>query len=150
MKRTAHGFTLIELIVAIVVIGIAVTWVLMVMNETTEHSADPMIEHQEIAIAEAYLEEILSKSYTSNGQESSRDKYDDVCDYSSGISPTIEDQTGTTVNGLGNYTVTVTVNGGTCGGSTVTLGGIPAEKVDVMVGGPGGSSVTLTGYRTNY
>ncbi len=56
------GVTLIELIVAIVVISIALVGVLSVINYTTLHSADPVLRHQAIAIAEAYMEEISLKT----------------------------------------------------------------------------------------
>ena len=150
MNRPARGFTFIELVIAIVVIGIAVSGVLLVMNETTQHSADPMITHQEIAVAQAYLEEILVKSYTSNGVEGSRDQYDDVCDYN-GLNEAPTDQTGTAIGALGSYNVTVAVNGGSCGGTAEFLNGTtPAELVTVTVTGPNNTSIALTGYRTNY
>ena len=46
------------MVIAIVIIGIAVAGVLLVMNYTTAHSADPMIQTQAVAIAESYMEEI--------------------------------------------------------------------------------------------
>ena len=76
-----RGFTLVELVIAMVVISIALSGVLMVMNYTTAHSADPMIQHQAVAIAEAYLEEILLKPYADPDGvdgEGSRALFDDV------------------------------------------------------------------------
>jgi len=65
MNRRRHaGLTLIELVISIVVIAFAVTGILLVMNKTTAHSADPLIQDQAVAIGEAYLEEILGKSLT--------------------------------------------------------------------------------------
>src|SRR5690606_35269826 len=60
----ARGFTLVELIMGIVVVSVAVGGVLLAMRTTVSKSADPMIAHQGIAIAEAYLEEILTKNFT--------------------------------------------------------------------------------------
>ena len=54
-----RGFTLVELIISMMVVAIALGGVLMVMNYTILHSADPMLEHQAVAIAESYLEEVL-------------------------------------------------------------------------------------------
>ncbi len=40
------GVTLVELVVAMVVISIALGGVLLVLNYTTRHSADPVLRHQ--------------------------------------------------------------------------------------------------------
>ncbi len=54
-----NGATLIELIITIVVISSALVGILSIINITTRHSADPVVQQQAIAIAESYLEEIL-------------------------------------------------------------------------------------------
>lgn len=59
-----HGLSIIELLVFIVVVGIAVTGVLQVYSATSRTSADPMIRKQAMAVAESLLEEVLSKPYT--------------------------------------------------------------------------------------
>ncbi|MBI5658359.1 MAG: type II secretion system protein [Nitrosomonadales bacterium] len=48
----------------IVIISIAVTGVLLVMNTTTAHSADPLIRKQALAIAESLLEEVELMPFT--------------------------------------------------------------------------------------
>ena len=60
----ARGFTLVELVMGIIVISVAVGGVLLAMRTTVAKSADPMIAHQGIAIAEAYMEEVLTKNFT--------------------------------------------------------------------------------------
>lgn len=148
MNSRICGFTLIELVIAIVIIGVAVTGILAVMNETTAHSADPMIEHQEIAIAEAYMEEILTKSYTDNGVvEGSRANYDGVDDYNNLSDTGAHDEFGNSVNGLGSYDVAVTVSLSTLGAGAAA---ITAKYINVKVTGPNGTSVNLSGYRTDY
>jgi MSHA pilin protein MshD len=62
-RFNAHGFTLIEIIITIVVLAIAATTLLSVFTSTARTSADPMIQQQAISIAEAYMEEIVSKSF---------------------------------------------------------------------------------------
>lgn len=57
------GVTLIELIISIVIISIALSGILFVMNTTVSHSADPIIYHQSLTIAEACLEDILLMPY---------------------------------------------------------------------------------------
>lgn len=63
-KQRQHGLTLIELIVFIVIVGVALAGVLTVLNHTTRHSADPMIRKQALAIAEAILEEVMMQPFT--------------------------------------------------------------------------------------
>jgi MSHA pilin protein MshD len=64
MSTNQSGLSLIELLVFIVVVGIAVTGVLSVYSLNARSSADPMVRKQALAIAESLLEEVLSKPYT--------------------------------------------------------------------------------------
>ena len=63
-KPRARGSSLVELIMFIVIIGIAVAGVLGAMSLSTRASADPLIQKQALAIAEAYLEEVLAMPFT--------------------------------------------------------------------------------------
>lgn len=58
------GATLVELVMFIVIVSIAVTGVLLVMNRTTASSADPLIRKQALAIAGSLLEEIELMPFT--------------------------------------------------------------------------------------
>ncbi len=58
-----NGFSLIELIVAIVVIGIGIAAFAQHINSSTINSIDPMVRQQANAVARAYLEEISLKSF---------------------------------------------------------------------------------------
>ena len=62
--RRAVGLSLVELIVFIVVVGVAVAGVLAALNLSTRASADPMIQKQALAIAEAVLEEAQLMPFT--------------------------------------------------------------------------------------
>lgn len=62
--RAERGVSLVELIVFIVVIGIAVAVVLGALNMANRASADPMIQKQALAIAEALLEEVQLQPFT--------------------------------------------------------------------------------------
>ena len=77
------GLSLVELLVSIVIVGIAAGTVLGVFSTTTGSSADPMIRHQAAAIAEAYLEEVLLRPFDdpdgSDG-EVARADFDDIDD----------------------------------------------------------------------
>lgn len=52
------GMTLLELVITIVVVGIALASVFSTINFNVRHSADPVVKKQALAIAEALLEEI--------------------------------------------------------------------------------------------
>ncbi len=152
--RRGRGFTLIEIIVTIVVIGIAAAALLGVFGALLRGSADPVIQQQATTVAEAYLEEILLRSFDDpQGGETGADEgepgrgaYDDVKDYRSLAPGPAADQFGNSIAALAAYTVTVTV-------TNDSLNGIPAAealRVDVRVDHPAISPILLSGYRTNY
>jgi MSHA pilin protein MshD len=62
--RRERGMTLLELIMFIVVIGIAAAGVVGVIGYATRASTDPMIHKQALAIAEAVLEEVQLMPFT--------------------------------------------------------------------------------------
>src|SRR5713226_6913010 len=62
--RAEHGISLVELIVCIVIVGIAVAGVVGALSMATRASADPMIQKQALAIAEALLEEVQLQPFT--------------------------------------------------------------------------------------
>lgn len=56
--KQQRGISLIELIMFIVIVSVSLTGILLVMNQVTAHSADPLIRKQALAVAESLLEEI--------------------------------------------------------------------------------------------
>lgn len=59
-----QGVTLIELIVFIVIVGVALTGMLTVLNLTGRTSADPLIRKQMLAIAEGLMDEVAAQPFT--------------------------------------------------------------------------------------
>jgi len=122
-----YGFTLIETIIALVVIAAAATGVLLIYAEATSRSADPMLRAQAQSIAIAYMDEIMLQAYadpdtgaTGAREEGSRSQYDDIWDYD-GISEDPTDRTGNTIGALSDYDVDVAVTGATPAIITVTV-----------------------------
>lgn len=147
--RSSAGVTLVELIVAMVIISIALLGVLAVMHFTTSRSADPMIQHQALAIAEAYLEEILLQSFDDPGgaTEAGRADFDDVNDYHGLDDGGARDREGVALVGLTDYRVRVSVADENLGPSGSE---VPARKIRVRVSHSAMGDVTLVGYRTAY
>ena len=75
-----RGVTLVELILFIVIVGIAVGGILTVMNLTTRGSADPVRRKQALIIAEGLLEEV----------ELARFSYCDPADPNAGDADTVK------------------------------------------------------------
>ena len=148
-NRRQSGVTLIELIASIVVVSIAVAGILGVFTSTVGRSADPMLRHQAVAIAEAYLEEILLKPFADPDGidgEALRSMFDDVDDYDGPVDAGARDQFDNPLAGLGDYTISVTV---ATSGALPAVGGGDALLVDVTVTRASDVAFTLSGYRTN-
>ena len=151
-RQRQIGATLVELVVTIVVLGVGLTGILVVMDRNARASADPLIQHQAIAIAEAYLEEILTKAYSDpDGAESgaaevgeTRPTFDDVNDYNSLPDTSVRDQSGNAIGALAAYSVAVQVV------TDATLNGLTARRVRVTVTPPSGNAIVLGGYRADY
>lgn len=142
----ARGVTLVELIVAIVIIGVALAGVLMVFIRNTSASADPLIWHQATAIAEAYLEEALTKNF-SVGPGNTRPTYDDVLDYNF-TDVGARDQNGSAISGLEGYTVQMQAVAEAL--TVVTASNAIRVQVTVTPQILPNSTVVISGYRTNY
>lgn len=59
-----RGASLVELVMFIVVIGAGLAGIIGIWRTTAQGSADPLIQKQALAIAEAYLEEVLAMPFT--------------------------------------------------------------------------------------
>ncbi len=147
--KNAQGLTLIELVVAMVVISVALAGVMSVLNYTTRHSADPVLRHQAIAIAEAYMEEITLKNFNDPDAdgEGNRALFDDVDDYNGLPDNDVRDQNGALIGALVNYSVSVNVTDEDYGPAGEQ---VPGKRIDVTVTDPAGEVLTLTGYRADY
>lgn len=156
-----RGVTLIELIVAIVIVSVALVGVYSVLNLTLLRSADPVIYKQMLSIAEGMMDEILLKSFADPGGECTpttsprcqlnstvdRPNYNDVDDYAGFVMNGVSALDGSAVAGLENYRVAVTVDPAT------TLGGLSGANVVkrvVVTVTYGAESLSLEGYRTNF
>ncbi|MEO8143249.1 MAG: type II secretion system protein [Betaproteobacteria bacterium] len=64
MSTRSRGVTLVELIVFIVIVGVALAGLFAAFNTITAASADPQVRKQVLAIAESLMDEIMLKPFT--------------------------------------------------------------------------------------
>lgn len=165
-RQREWGATFVELIISIVIVSIAVAGIMLVIARTSGRSANPMIEHQAMAIAEAYLEEILALPYDEEAAsgspegalgpdagETGRLTYDDVNDYHghSDAGARSFQSPATVITGLDAYTIAVTVaNDANLGPAGIKVPSADAQLVQVRVTHPQAVDITLSGFRTRY
>jgi len=145
------GFTLVEMIIAIIIISVGLAGLLAAFNVGVRGSVDPLIQKQMLAAAEGLMEEILLKPYDVNGAPptngstecgaaASRQNFDDVRDYAGYQTIGICDIYGASVPGLGAYGVLVNV-------APITLDGVANTLQVTVTVSRGSDSVQLLGFR---
>lgn len=167
-----RGVTLVELIVAIVIISVGIAGILSTFNIAVSGSASPLIAKQSLAIAEALMEEVQLAPFTfcdpddpvaetaatvaacttpeAIGREADdvARPFDNVNDYDGFALPAITDVAGTAVPYLAGYTATIAVTAVALNGITLASG--DALRITVSVTAPTAEVFTLDGYRTRY
>ena len=142
-----RGFTLMEAVVAIVVIGVALAGVLLAVRESVHGSADPVVQRQLLAAAQQFMEEVQLKPWAAAANSApagcARDTFNDLLDYHGYSSSGICAVDGTAIPLLADYGVNITVAAG-------TLGGVAAARRITVTVTRGAQSVTLTGWRTDH
>ena len=166
---SVSGFTLLELVITIVILGLGASAFIVLINQTTRDSVDPLVQQQASGIAESYLEEILLLDYCdpdldcssvctsscatncSNSEGTNRPVYDDIFDYLNLPDNVVRDRNNNAVNGLGGFSVNVGVE--TSGVSLDGLSGNTCEvaRVNVQVSHPVlDGPVEFSGYKVNF
>lgn len=139
---TARGFTLVELVVAISLVGICATTIMTLISTLSEHSAETLVQQQAAAIANAYLQEATSRSLSVLPGSGTRASLDDVADYNF-TDVGARDQLGNAIAGLSGYRVQVT-------SQQVAVGTVPASqsyRVVVTVTDPRNRSTSVTAFK---
>lgn len=177
-SRRERGLSLIEVVVFIVVLGIALAGMAVLYNQLTLSSVDPVVRKQAVAIASSLMEEIQLRPFTycdpddaavftagspagcatqeGIGAEGGETRYgptffDNVSDYNSfpPMVGSIQDINNSTIPGLAGYSASVAV--ANAGGDFPAA--VPAEDallITVTVDGPANVRVVLQGYRLRY
>ncbi len=179
-RRRSGGLTLVELVIFLVLVGIALMATIFVFNQYTKGSPDPLLRKQALAIASSLLEEIELRGFTycdpddaavttatapgdcatqeGIGTEGAETRYgptyfDNVSDYN-GFSMTgaaMKDITDTAIPGLASFQADVAVATTADLPDVTAVDATGALKITVTVSNPSsGISVSLVGYRTRY
>lgn len=141
-KTQQRGFTLIELIIFIVIVGVGLTGILLVTNTVVKSSSDPAVRKQALALAEGIVEEIMLKAYAhdlSADLGTDRATYDNVDDYNGLTQTSFSDWPPE----LSVYTVAIVV------AAPVSMNGVAMKKITVAVSRQS-ESISMTAYRANY
>lgn len=168
--KSSRGFTLIEMVFFIVIVGVALSGLVSVLASSMRGGADITNQKQALAIAEAIVEEIALKPFTycdpddpavtvATGtgdctapaqahEGTTRTDFDHVADYQriASIASPVTDQSGTLAFPAGFAVSSLSV-------TPEALGAVPGTeslRISVTVTGPGSTSVTLDTYRTRY
>jgi MSHA pilin protein MshD len=153
-NKAQRGISLLELILFIVIIGIALGALLSVLNITTQNSVDPLLRKQALSIAESMLEEVQlhdfanpAGGFTGAATQANRALFDDVMNYNGFATTGIysADGSGTGIAGLTDYNVSVAV-------TPIAWLAVAndAVQITVTVTPPNGQSLQAVGYRMNY
>lgn len=157
IRAPQTGVTLVELIVAMLIISVAIGGILSAFNMALRYNADPLVHKQALALAESLLDEVSSRAFTDfdlhnpsaavanaigpeasvgETRTSATNGFDNVDDYH-GYSQTntVTDAAGNPLPLVGNYSTCVIV-----ANPAAALMGVPADNVlqiSVFVFGPG-------------
>lgn len=178
-RRRQTGVTLIELVVFIVVVSVGLAGILGVLSLVNRDTVNPMLQKQQLAIAESLLEEIQSKPYTfcdpddanietaanaagcagapqglaPAGGESRYDPaspFDNVGDYNGFVMNGIRLPTDASTLVAGLERYSARVEIVHAGTVLGLAEDADAVRIDVTVGAPSMPDLTLTGYRFRY
>lgn len=132
--RAQRGMTLIELVVAIVVISMAAGTIVGLLAFMSRSSAEGMARVQSAAIANAYLQDILRRDF------------DAVDGFDGRVDDEALDAFGNAIAGFEDYTVAIDVSSS----SIADVSSADARVVTVTVTDPLGELVRISGFKTRY
>lgn len=147
-SERARGFTLIEMIMAIVIISVGLAGLLSVFSTGVKSSVDPVVRKQLLSLTEELLEEIALKPFVAEANVAAggcaRAVFNDIDDYN-GYATTgqVCNLDGVPIASLDGYSVTVEV-------VAAALEGVTDARRITVTASRGSDSITLVGWRTNY
>ncbi|HFE31682.1 MAG TPA: prepilin-type N-terminal cleavage/methylation domain-containing protein [Gammaproteobacteria bacterium] len=172
-SRRQSGFSLIETILVIVLLGVAVAGMAAMFLNSVSKSHEPYLRQRALAVANAFMDEILRKRWDDNSplgggcvntgtvlcssgpvpagignEEAARADWDDIDDFNaiSNQSPP-QDSAGSAMPGYEGFAVSVTVS------QPGAWNGMPAadvKRIEVQVTSNNGETISLSAWRVNF
>jgi MSHA pilin protein MshD len=143
-KQLQHGVSLIEMVVFIIVVGIASSALFATYNYSMLHNTDPIIQVRALELAQAKLDEILALKYDANTPTGGIP----ACDTPAGIA--CNNTPDANMNDVDDFhNVSDTPYTGYTRNVTVTTA-TNLKLITVTVTAPKGFSVRLAAYRANF
>lgn len=149
--KLCRGVTLVETIVFLVIVGVALSALVQVYTYAMVNSVDPVVRARALELAQAQLDEVLSRKYDENTPTGGIPACDSAFGVAClGISPDgdyddIGDYDGFVNNSDPNHTLTVSVTETSFGTPAA-----PARLISVSATVPGSSNLVLSVYKTNF
>lgn len=156
-KHKQQGFSLIELVITIVVLGIALTALSSSLFNAVGKNADPLWQSKATQLSQAYLDEILAMKYQDNSpieggsvgsctitSETDRSLFDDVDDYH-GLTETasfLDTSAAQTYNG---YSISIQVSCVDAQGNTSNN----SKLIELTITSPTNESLMFSAYRAD-
>jgi MSHA pilin protein MshD len=174
--NNTKGFTLVELLIFVIITGIAVAAIAGLFAKNVGSSADPYLRQKALAVAKGYMDEILRQRWNHNtpfgggcvltgsgqcqgvspanpaaapiGNEGqARPDFDDVDDYH-GLNEAPTDQLGNLMAGYTGFNVQVQV--AQPGSNWNNVDARDVRVISVTVSTPSNETISLRGYRLNF
>jgi prepilin-type N-terminal cleavage/methylation domain-containing protein len=139
MKRV-RGFTLIELVIAIVILSMITVTMVGLLAFISRTSAESLTSTQSAIIANAYLQEILRQEFSGAS--------DDIDAFNGRVDTGARDGSNNLIPGLENYRVQIAVQHLSFGPGTNNVPASATRLVTITVTDPMGEWVRLSGLRT--
>jgi len=142
--RRQRGFTLIEIVVAIVVIAMAGVSIVGLTSAMATRSAQAMQAQQVATIANSYLQEVMSKPFAPLAGGATRATHNDASDYNGLDDTGARDHNDNPIVGLGAYRIQIAV-------TPTAFNLIPAAQsklITVSVTDPQGMVTQLSSFMT--
>jgi MSHA pilin protein MshD len=172
MKRQ-RGTTLIELVMTIVIIGVAVAGVVGAFSLMAGRSADPLNQSRAIALSQLYMDEILAKQFAHKSplgggtvntskadcsnigvddigvDDESRSTFNDVDDYDVLDDYPPKNSEEDSLNGYSSFRVSISVQ---CAGNDIDAlaQNHQTKRIDITITDPSGNDYLFSAYRGNF